>query len=316
MQAIERLLERNGLRVAATAPAHRDWSQDAAFLRELDACSLVVVNGEGSLHHDRPEAERLLAVGAYARSRGKPAVLVNAGWEANSPQLAARLRDFARVCARDTRSAQRIREAGIACDVVGDLSLYLAVSPGPAAAPGAPLAFTDSVDRLKALALERCRRTLDASLLSILFPAQGAGGYPRFLREGIAASDLRAPGRLAALLRARHALWRASSRRTDEFLARLAGFGFVVSGRFHACTLALLTGTPFAALASNTAKIESLVEDAGLEPWRARIDLEKAAVTDAARRGWSVAERRAIDDYVAGARSGAERLFRELKDLA
>jgi hypothetical protein len=152
--------------------------------------------------------------------------------------------------------------------------------------------------------------------LSIVYPIEGWLGYLRFLREGFAGSDLFAPGQLGAILRARHGLWRASSRRTGDFLASLAGSGFVVSGRFHACTMALLTRTPFAGIASNTPKIQSLVEDVGLEPWRAGIDLAPAAVADAAGHGWTNTESAAIGDYLRAARQGCERFFRELKGLA
>jgi len=316
MGALESLVAGQGLRISATCPAHVDWRQDAAFLRALDAARLVIVNGEGTLHHDRPEARILLEIGRHSRARGVPAVLVNAGWESNGPELCALARDFVLVSARDRRSAEELRAHGVDCRVVPDLSLYEPIAvPAASAASGLP-AFTDSVDRFAAIALERCRREVGGTTLSIMFPDAGIGGYLKFLRAGFAARDVARPAAFMRIVRMRHRLWRAASPRTAEFIAQLARASLLVSGRFHACTLALLTRTPFVALPSNTGKIAQLVADAGLDGWRNQAELTPRFMAEASRRGWSAREEASIADYVATMRLAAQSLFRDVRALA
>ena len=315
MGAIETLLARHGMEVAGACPAHADWRQQPGFLRALERSRLLLVNGEGTLHHDRPAARRLLEAGAHARAAGVPAVLVNAGWEANGPELQAMLEDFALVAVRDSASAAEIRASGHACRVVPDLSLY-GPAPAPASAARERIVFTDSVDRFKSVALERCRRQVGGDTLSIVFPPPGAAGYLRFLRQGFAARDALSPARLMRIVQLRHRLCRTSFTRTEPFLSALGRYRLLVSGRFHACTLALITGTPFISLPSNTGKIAALVADMGLAPWRANTPLDARSIAEASAAGWFAQEREAIASHLDAARSASEGLFQDIRELA
>lgn len=316
MGAMETLLARNGMDAVGMCPSHQDWQQDGTFLKALERARMVVVNGEGTIHHDRPAGRKLLEIGAYARARGIPAVLVNAGWEANGPEMLRMLGDFAVVSVRDSASANAVRASGRSCRIVPDLSLYGPAPPRPPLETRQGIAFTDSVDRFKSVALEQCRRRLDGHTLSILFPPPGAVGYLRFVREGFAARDALTPRVLLRILRLRHRLCQNSFACTQPFLAALSRFRLLVSGRFHACTLALITGTPFISVPSNTGKIATLIADAGLESWRATALIDPSSIAAANASGWSAREREAIDAYIDTARSGADRLFMEIRGLA
>jgi polysaccharide pyruvyl transferase WcaK-like protein len=59
-------------------------------------------------------------------------------------------------------------------------------------------------------------------------------------------------------------------RDADAYLAELSARDMVVTGRFHAVCLAILTRTPFVAVKSNSWKIETLLRDIGLNPGRVR----------------------------------------------
>jgi hypothetical protein len=311
MRALQRLLAGAGFDVAAFAPAHADWRGDARVLRALESARLVVVNGEGTLHHDRPAGAALLAAPAFARARGIPSVLLNALWQDNGASAIAAVRGFDRVVVRDGRSAAQLLAAGVACTVVPDLSLYESFE-APAAAKRAGVGATDSVDRDDALALEALRRRHGG----VPVPIQAPRGRARWLRAGLARSDLRAPATLVARLRERDAHWRARSVDDAAFLARLASLRLLVSGRFHACTLALLARTPFVAAPSNSHKIEALVEDAGLAPWRVAPSVAAIDVGRALAAGWEAHEPAAVAAYVARARAGADALFADLARLA
>lgn len=310
--AIQKLLEKNGIDLIGSSPAHSDWSDIGPFLAVMESVQLIIVNGEGTIHHDSLAGRWLLQVGAFAKARGIPAVLVNCGWEANGPEMVAMLDDFALLSFRDRQSAAVMR--GRPCRVVPDLSMYpVGNVPTPSRSNG--IGFTDSVDRFKALALDNCQKISGGQTISIIYSDEGAVGYFRFLRAGVSLRSDVSPRVLGRILRMRHRLWRAGSADTEAFLARLTALKLLVSGRFHACTLALVTETPFVAISSNTGKIDGLIADAGIESWRGDISLETASIHAAASRGWSSIERQALREYRFAAQVQAEALFRDMRAL-
>jgi hypothetical protein len=178
------------------------------------------------------------------------------------------------------------------------------------------LGFTDSVEPSLTLALEAVRRETCGDVVSIhdLDPTK-SGQWP-FLRAVLGRRDVAHPVRALSLLRARSAQWRRARPGVTSFLRRLSGYQLLVSGRFHACTLALVAGTPFIALGSNTGKIQALLEDAGLADWRCVERLDARTVAKARELGWTEAERSACRAYLQRARDGADGLFVSLSRMA
>jgi len=315
MGVIEHLLAAHGMKAVAFWPAHADWRNDPAFDGALAQARLVIVNGEGTVHHDRPAGRCLMEIGAAARARGIPAALINAGWEENGPELTAMLADFALVSARDSQGAAAMGPGPADLRVVPDLSLCSVPAAPRASGPRDGIGFTDNVDRMKSLELDRLRRACGGRVVSI--HQGGDGGYLGFLRDGISMrEDLKVPRRALGILRLRHLLWAGRTTDTAAFRDGLARLRLLVSGRFHACTLSLALGTPFVAQASNTGKIAALARDAGLDEWRTSSRLTPDEIARAADRGWSKTEERNRAAYVADARARAETLFADLRRLA
>ena len=311
--AINSLADKNGMVVVGSSPAHYDWRKDRAFLALLDSAAMVIVNGEGTIHHDRPAAWNLLAVGTHAKSLGIPAALINCGWESNSAELAGLLSNFALIAVRDSTSANELRRSGLECLIVPDLSLYLDAPRRAERRDG--IGFTDSVLRDVALELDQLRSSLGGVCMPIQFSEPGPLGTWRFFREYLSRGDIGSPKRILALISSRHRQYRSQTRSEDDYITALSGIALLVSGRFHACTLALLAETPFLAAGTNSSKILSLVADAGLEEWRAGAPLTRGAIEDACRTGWSDREISNVRRYVASARDGANALFARLKAL-
>jgi hypothetical protein len=314
MEAFDALLATNGCHVIARASAHSDWESDPGVLATASEARLVVVNGEGTIHHDRPGGIRLLRAGSWARERGIPAALLNCGWEANGADAVRRLADFSLVAVRDSRSAVEIRHLGGSCRVVPDLSLFAPWMP-----PGFPrqgIVFTDNVDRYATLNLDRARHLMQADWLPIQADGNGTAERVDFVRGGIASSDLRRPHVAFRMARVRLSLARQRLASPDQFLSELSKRKLLVTGRFHSCTLAMLARTPFVSLPSNTGKIQALVQDAGLATWRCASDLTQASLTEAMQLGWQVGEQSALTAYIDNGRDAMETLFRDVRGLA
>jgi polysaccharide pyruvyl transferase WcaK-like protein len=315
MRTLEDQLSRRGFQVVARAPAHRDWRQDVEVRRALESAALVVVNAEGTLHHDRPAGAALLAVGAEARAMGVPSALINASWQDNGPAFGAALGDFTLVAARESRSQAAMRAAGADPRLAPDLSLFETV-PQPASGRR-EVGFTDSVVRSAAVALDQARRRLGGRVTPILYHPPGLKGGLRNIRDGITRADLSNPAFGLASVRARLAARAAEFANDRDYMARVARLRLLVTGRFHAATFALAAGTPLLAVESNTHKISATLDDAGLEPWRriedpARLtaaDLEQAAA-------WTPREAASLADWIADGRRRTTALFDALAEIA
>jgi hypothetical protein len=314
MSALKHLMEIYNVTLLAASPAHCDWLKNKTLISALEASQLVIVNGEGTIHHDRLAGQRLLEVGSWARAKGIPAVLINCGWEGNGSEFADMAKTFALVSVRDSASASLLQAQGVDCCLVPDLSLY--EGEWSQCPPRKDIMlFSDSVDGKKALWLDKARRVCGGELISIVYSTPELAGYLRFIRGPIAKWDLLQPKRVLALANLRRNLYRVSSQYGDHFMNRLASGSLLVSGRFHACTLALCTGTPFVAIPSNTGKISALIRDVGLERWRERALLDCKTLAEAKAAGWSALEKKNIQDYLAYARTSAETLFTQIRSL-
>jgi polysaccharide pyruvyl transferase WcaK-like protein len=313
MQALDELIAGIGLCISAYAPAHSDWAQDPVVSKALESASLLLVNGEGTLHHNSKSGLKLLQVAERARALGIPSVLLNCGWQDNGPEFVALLRQFTLVSARDSQSATQMRQAGVSCSLVPDLSLYSSYASAPRSRQG--VGFTDSVIRPMSLQLAQARRACQGLTSPIQFAPPGAKGLYRFYREYVGKSDLQRPLALAAMLGLRARQHAAQALTAQGYMDHLAGLELLVSGRFHACTLAMVARTPFIAVRSNSHKIEALISDAGLAPWRMAKNVTPEAIANARAAGWEPGEAAALDGFLTHARRSAQALFQSIAKL-
>lgn len=301
-------LESRGIRVAARAPAHTDWAKNHAFVQALGAADLLVVNGEGTLHHGRADGARLLDVLRHPARRA-PAALVNALWQENPAGWGEALAGFSLIAARDSQSAEAMRAAQseVAVRMVPDLSLSQTAPAGAAAQT--LLIFGDSVRWGTRRTLAQTARRLGADALLPTKTLPGA----LWRLPGISAG-------LSALYYGTHPFGLPQLRLAHneaDYLNYLGSARLHVTGRFHGVCLSLLVGAPFIAVGSNSWKIEALLDDAGL-PRNRLLAPEKLARLGPAdlARPFSMSETTAIASYLIRAQTEAARLFDDLAKLA
>jgi hypothetical protein len=248
-----------GLDVCAKLPLNADWQKLAPAHFDL-----VLVNGEGALHHDSKAARRLAKVPLWARERGRPAFLINSVYEANGPGVAQGVAQYRAVFARDELSRRALTEAGITANVVPDLALTW--EPAAARGSGRQVVFTDSTMQDINARLHRAALAIGARYLPLMarppHPAMqayaDASRYWRYAAKRLVAHAV-PPG----LWRDR---WRSLIPGFDDYVAWLAqNAGLIVAGRFHGICIALDLKIPVLGVPSNTWKIEAVLAGAGLE---------------------------------------------------
>lgn len=280
---------------------------------ECLAAGLVLINGEGALHHGRPAVADVVEL---AKLRGaKPTVLLNTSWFDNPPELARALAAFAIVSARESASAARIAADGPPLRVVPDLAIRHALRSGLRWRGGGPVMVSDSTKppltrRLRALARQRHWDYLPAL------------AFPETPRPGAKSRKIRRRAKLARVLgplgrflvSPRYHAHAAGTARTDDYLARLAASGGVITGRFHTVCFALAMRVPFLAVGSNTPKIEAILSDAGLDPAK-RVVPWSGLPTLGGVPPFDAGELDALDSFAIRTETAAARLFADIAAL-
>jgi len=137
-QTFREQFARVGLDLIGSLPTKIDAVENWQSI--LSAADLVVINGEGSIHHGRFQSLIDLA-SSY------PCALVNCVYQENPPN--ANLTRFHFISARESISAQAIQEQGVECAVVPDVlfaSMFLN-SYAPCHSPVKDLGVTDCAEK-------------------------------------------------------------------------------------------------------------------------------------------------------------------------
>lgn len=292
--------------------------QELDWMRERERCleaGLLVVNGEGSLHHDRDSVEQVLLVAEARASLGRKTVLVNASWFANSADHTSRLAVFSLLAARDSRSASEMATAGAKTIWAPDLAIRTAH------------AFATPTRGLGVLVGDSTRTELTSQLgklakqrgwpqISILMPAIE-------VKPGTKAAKIRRRYRWAralgplgrALVSERYRSHLDGLPDIAAYAKALSAHAGVVTGRFHTVCFCLGLGIPFLAIASNTPKIQDLIRDAGLDPVRRVIEPEQLAEVHSVP-DFSPDERTALEAFLTQAETRYQALFSSIAQVA
>ena len=111
---LRELLERAGHEIVGTIETQEKPLE--AKTRELlhrEAPDLVVLHGEGTIHHDAATAVTFLEIASEWKTRGAAVFLVNAVWDGMSARLARLARRFDRVFVREPSSAKILEAEGV-----------------------------------------------------------------------------------------------------------------------------------------------------------------------------------------------------------
>ncbi len=300
-------VEQAGMETTFLSPVGQDWREETDALPPPGAIDLVIVNGEGSIHSSerRSRAHYLAEVGALAEERyGAPSFLLNATLYDNAADLYRKLAHFDRIYVRDRQSLAEIEANGLRGDVIADLTLCF---PRPAAVTAREgVGATDSVVAEVSIDIEQAARRHGWSFCPM---ATRKRSFP-------ALSGLKSPRTWLRLLGAYLAPNDANAGRFHShaaFMEWLESKAFVVTGRYHTVTLCLLTRTPFVAIASNTPKIESLLEDVFGDARRAFADIGAVEASDlTAFRSFSDGEMDQIAAFIAKAESKLSTAFADM----
>src|SRR5690606_24202299 len=103
MSQIEKLTKQSGMDIILSCPLGYDWERDDWLKTEIGTVDLCIVNGEGTMHDDAPNAMRLGRVAKFCAALGIPCFLINSVWQ-NNQALNELAPFFTRIYVRDPLS--------------------------------------------------------------------------------------------------------------------------------------------------------------------------------------------------------------------
>jgi polysaccharide pyruvyl transferase WcaK-like protein len=307
---IHRLASHAGISITKTIPAHFDWRHDPSIRDILSSTDIVIVNGEGTIHHSAKSAEPLLAAAEIAASRNIPSVLINSSWHSNSTTFAQMARHFNLVSVRESASASELADAGIESRVLPDLSLLTTLTKRE---KPSGIGYSDCVLRKPTAELAKVGWQLGAKPLNIL--------YGRRTLRSIRGLAIRCRNRknestclnYPESLRFAFDMTVSQCPKTETFLRKLSSFELVITGRFHIMMLCMALRVPFIVAPSNTRKNEAALADAGLCTWRhanTPRDINQQLIDRAIK--WESREKESLDAHLMRAQQESSMLFEEI----
>lgn len=302
-EQIKALASRTGIAVTTGW----DWESILAILQDQPKpFDMVIVNGEGSIHHDSKAARRISALAPRLAAKGVPAYLVNATIEGCSADVLHGLGAYRACFVRDSASQAELALAGLHSEVVADLVLTAAIAPQLNRTIG-PLLLTDSSDEAKTARLIGLKQRWNGSMIITLRsapPRPVRGSSTRALSYGfkraIASTAPLSPWslRYAGALQTREKL--------IEVFTSCSG---LIAARYHAVCLALVLRVPFLALEGNTGKTGALLRDLGLQARCVDFDSLESTCSPPVVPAFDGREVAAINSFVSNSTTAAAAMF-------
>ncbi len=289
-----------------------DWQENQQEC--LDA-KLVIINGEGSLHHDKPVIAQIIELAKLRKERGVRTVLLNSSWLNNSDDLAQEMSVFDLICVRDGVSYQALQEHHQNLLFVPDFAIARAMKFKTSDSEKRGVAVGDSTKAKVTKDLRQFAGSRGWEFFSIL-------ANPLEKKDSNKARKIFYKTRLAKLLcgfdeklMPRYFSHRVGADSLEGYLQQLSSFSAVVTGRFHTVCMCIALRVPFVAISSNTSKIESVLADVGLDVEQRFTKLESLERLDVIP-DFSDEELGKIDEYLERAGQGYSNLWERVRELA
>lgn len=318
VDTIRQCLAARGLEIIGSAPARKPWHTARELVHDMRWADLILINGEGTLHHGSALGANLLSVVDHPARGGTPVALINTVYQENPAEWGKWMMKMSLVAARDRRSRLEIERARVKAEFVPDLSLYRKAPARPSNRNRKCIAYGDSVyDDIKRALRKAYRKDRRERRPRMFLP----------IRTSIMHSNPRLRSSVCARLEGLRYAWEVKMARlkdssyrvsagAEEFLRDLQQASLYLTGRYHGICLSMVCGVPFRAVASNSHKIEALLEDAGLNP--ARLSTSVIDVIGSAPEAWQFTadEQANLSAFLRDGRRSMDALFDRLAELA
>ncbi len=270
VSAIKNNLFERGVEVVATCPVGVHFKKHPRLLSEIKSADLVVINGEGTIHHGREKAGWLLEVSDYTRSIGVPCALINMTYQENPTEFNERLKNNFLICVRESESQKEVASVGLTAEIVPDLTFILSKKYSELCFDRNGIGITDSA--FSDVSKDNLMSAIENSylFLPVLRSYRNEGQFSvkeklRHLKFLFANNFIKEDFNVLSeeqFLKVRNKYIKTTLK---SYMDSISGLELLLTSRFHSLCFSIVTETPFLAMNSNSHKVESLLKDIGLE---------------------------------------------------
>lgn len=259
------LLNQHGFRIIKSFPVGKNWKKSRSLIESIDLADIIIVNGEGTIHHSQPPAYNLVELAPYCKKKNKPVVLLNSTCHANNADIANMISMFDLIFVREELSKKELATYNIHSTVVPDLTFFIP-STHCYSDNNKIIGYTDSV--FKELSYH-----LDMSLTKENYQFFPILCKPHVDKRKWFKSILRVSYFYSELNKAKlKKYFNNNLSYTDKLVLHvvnnseiykhnLSQLKFLVTARYHALCFALQAHIPFIAIGSNSHKMQGLLQD-------------------------------------------------------
>lgn len=313
---IKELLFKNSIETIDTNPVGINWFENKSFLENISKADIVIVNGEGTLHHAQPRAKELITVGRYVKENiNIPVVLINTTYQENGIEIAKYMRYYDLIFVRETLSKNELKKYNIESIVVPDMTFYSKFDMLQKI-NSSRIGVTDSVyielsQKLYNLSLKEKYEFLPA-LTNPKFKINSLKNFLRFVKFNVFKTIKFILFKIGYKLNYQSIRMFYYINGYERYIQHIANLNFLIVARYHSLCFALKTLTPFIALKSNSYKIEGMLEDIGIGQKRIieEDDIFKIDITI-----FTSEEELKILEYVNIAPIKIENMFKKIKKI-
>lgn len=277
----------------------------------IEHVKLIVLNGEGSVHHDSGRIRDLMLFCRAMRKHAIPCVLINTTWHENTAVLGELLDAFDIVTVRDSISMREIKPWR------GDARLIPDISFAAFSEVYEPTGIFSGASEL--LASRSALAVIDHVKKDV---ASNLAAFAEFHRLPF---YLMGPPNVDALARKAGSAFQVDGAVYPKILRSPKILQFAdacITGRFHGLTAAICAGVPVVAVSSNTPKIEGLLGDIGIHEnvllsskWLALGRNRQRDLVEQKISSWSKETHELVANFSTSARGKISQLFEDIEAL-
>jgi polysaccharide pyruvyl transferase WcaK-like protein len=250
-----------------------NWQQSEKLKRKIVGADLVIVNGEGTIHHNSSSGLALVKVAQFAKKYGVKSYLINMTYQANDSSYKKYLVDFERIFVRESYSKAELTGLGIDSEIVPDLT-FSVIPDNYENLNAENILITCSVKSHVTIALEEKFPPDNNVIFSSIFnqnkaTVENITASTRLLNIMKNNTPSQMVKKIISGVTARVSTTEKINWQTQythpEYADFLAQAKIVICGRFHAMTICMNQGTNFLAIESNSHKVSGTLTDIGLD---------------------------------------------------
>lgn len=232
---------------------------------KFEDADVIIVNGEGSIHHGRKKAKSLLLVGKLAKSLGKKSFLINSTIQDNPISFYDHLRDFDKIFVRDSFTKNHINDYHDDVIVVPDISFW---SESINNNSRKMIGFVCNVNTDITLQLYKSSKRNKHEMLSIFETDTFVGN--NISDSMIGKKDLIL--RPLKVLNVKNYLKNVATVENHNLFSNwIASKELLITGRYHALCFSINNLTPFLVTESNSYKVQGLLYDIFGDSYESRV---------------------------------------------